>query len=254
MKVVSSFLKRGVDILLSLIGLIFASPILIPVMFLVWKQDRHSPFYVAERMGKNEKPFKMVKLRSMIKNADAQGIDSTSATDMRITPVGHFIRSYKLDELTQLWNVLKGDMSLVGPRPNVKRETDLYTAQEKVLLSVKPGITDFASIVFSDEGEILADKADPDIAYNQLIRPGKSRLGLFYIQKKNLLVDLSLILFTALAIVSKQRALKAVAGLLKILRAPQELLDIASREKPLTPQPPPGSTQVVTSRLSDELN
>jgi len=254
MKVVSSFVKRGVDVLLSLIGLILASPILIPVMFLVWNQDRHSPFYVAERMGKNEKPFKMVKLRSMIKNADAQGIDSTSANDMRITPVGHFIRSYKLDELTQLWNVLKGDMSLVGPRPNVKRETDLYTSQEKVLLSVKPGITDFASIVFSDEGEILADKADPDIAYNQLIRPGKSRLGLFYIQKKNLLVDLSLILFTALAIVSKRRALKAVAALLKVLRAPQQLLDIASREKPLTPQPPPGSTQVVTSRQSDELN
>ena len=254
MKVVSSFLKRVVDILLSLIGLILASPILIPVMILVWKQDRHSPFYVAERMGKNEKPFKMIKLRSMIKNADAQGIDSTSANDMRITPVGHFIRSYKLDELTQLWNVLKGDMSLVGPRPNVKRETDLYTSQEKVLLSVKPGITDFASIVFSDEGEILADKADPDIAYNQLIRPGKSKLGLFYIQEKNLLVDLSLILFTAMAIVSKRRALKAVVGLLKVLRAPQELLDIASREKPLTPQPPPGSTQVVTSRQSDELN
>ena len=254
MKVVSSFVKRGVDVLLSLIGLILASPILIPVMFLVWKQDRHSPFYVADRMGKNEKPFKMVKLRSMIKNADAQGIDSTSANDMRITPVGHFIRNYKLDELTQLWNVLKGDMSLVGPRPNVKRETDLYTSQEKVLLSVKPGITDFASIVFSDEGEILADKADPDIAYNQLIRPGKSRLGLFYIQKKNLLVDLSLILFTVLAIVSKRRALKALAGLLKVLRAPQELCDIASREKPLTPQPPPGSTQVVTSRQSDELN
>jgi len=248
MKVVSSFIKRGVDILLSLIGLILASPILVPVMFLVWKQDRHSPFYVAERMGKNEKPFKMIKLRSMIKNADAQGIDSTSANDMRITSVGHFIRSYKLDELTQLWNVLKGDMSLVGPRPNVKRETDLYTSQEKILLSVKPGITDFASIVFSDEGEILADKADPDIAYNQLIRPGKSRLGLFYIQKKNLLVDLSLILFTALAIFSKRRALKAIAGLLKVLHASQELCDIASREKPLTPQPPPGAINLVTTR------
>jgi lipopolysaccharide/colanic/teichoic acid biosynthesis glycosyltransferase len=250
MKIVNSFVKRGVDVLLSLLGLILASPILIPVMFLVWKQDRHSPFYVAERMGKNEKPFKMVKLRSMIKNADAQGIDSTSANDMRITPVGHFIRSYKLDELTQLWNVLKGDMSLVGPRPNVKRETDLYTSQEKILLSVKPGITDFASIVFSDEGDILADKANPDIAYNQLIRPGKSRLGLFYIQKKNLLVDLSLIAFTALAIVSKQRALKVVVGLLKLLHAPQELCEIATREKPLTPQPPPGSTQIVTVRDS----
>jgi lipopolysaccharide/colanic/teichoic acid biosynthesis glycosyltransferase len=254
MKVVSSFIKRGVDVLLSLLGLILASPILIPVMFLVWKKDRHSPFYVAERMGKNEKPFKMVKLRSMIINADAQGIDSTSANDMRIIPVGHFIRSYKLDELTQLWNVLKGDMSLVGPRPNVKRETDLYTSQEKALLSVKPGITDFASIVFSDEGDILADKADPDIAYNQLIRPGKSRLGLFYIQKKNLLVDLLLVAFTALAIVSKQRALKAVVGLLKLLRAPQELREIAAREKPLTPEPPPGSTQIVTTRQSDGLN
>jgi lipopolysaccharide/colanic/teichoic acid biosynthesis glycosyltransferase len=254
MKVVSSFLKRGVDILLSLIGLILASPILIPVMFLVWKQDWHSPFYVAERMGKKEKPFKMVKLRSMIKNADAQGIDSTGANDMRITPIGHFIRSYKLDELTQLWNVLKGEMSLVGPRPNVKRETDLYTSQEKMLLSVKPGITDFASIVFSDEGEILADKADPDIAYNQLIRPGKSRLGLFYIQEKNLLVDLSLILFTAMAIVSKRRALKAVVGLLKVLRAPQELREIAAREKPLTPQPPPGAIEIVQSRQQEDLN
>lgn len=248
MKVVNSFVKRGVDVLLSLIGLILASPILIPVMFLVWKQDRHSPFYVADRMGKNEKPFKMVKLRSMIKNADVQGIDSTSANDMRITPVGHFIRSYKLDELTQLWNVLKGDMSLVGPRPNVKRETDLYTSQEKVLLSVKPGITDFASIVFSDEGEILADKADPDIAYNQLIRPGKSRLGLFYIENRNIVVDLLLIAFTALAIVSKQKSLKAVSKLLKLLKAPNELILMAAREKPLTPEPPPGATNIVKTR------
>jgi lipopolysaccharide/colanic/teichoic acid biosynthesis glycosyltransferase len=217
-------------------------------MFLVWKQDRHSPFYVAERMGKKEKPFKMIKLRSMIKNADAQGIDSTGANDMRITPVGHFIRRYKLDELTQLWNVLKGDMSLVGPRPNVKRETDLYTTQEKKLLTVKPGITDFASIVFSDEGEILADKADPDIAYNQLIRPGKSKLGLFYIEHNNLLVDLLLIGFTALAIVSKQRSLKAVNALLKLLKAPEDLIVLATREKPLTPQPPPGATSIVKTR------
>lgn len=254
MRLISSAIKRLLDIFLSLIGLVVASPILLPVMFLVWKQDRHSPFYVAERMGKKEKPFKMVKLRSMIKNADAQGVDSTSANDMRITPVGHFIRSYKLDELTQLWNVLKGDMSLVGPRPNVKRETDLYTSQEKRLLSIKPGITDFASIVFSDEGEILADKADPDIAYNQLIRPGKSRLGLFYIEHKNILVDLLLIAFTALAIVSKQRSLRAVNALLKLLKAPEDLIVLAAREKPLTPQPPPGSSAIVHSRQTDGSN
>jgi len=248
MRLISSAIKRLLDITLSLVGLVIASPILLPVMFLVWKQDRYSPFYVAERMGKKEKPFKMVKLRSMIKNADAQGIDSTGANDMRITPVGHFIRSYKLDELTQLWNVLKGDMSLVGPRPNVKRETDLYTSQEKKLLTIKPGITDFASIVFSDEGEILADKADPDIAYNQLIRPGKSRLGLFYIEHKNILVDLLLIAFTVLAIVSKRRSLRAVNALLKFLKAPGDLIVLAAREKPLTPQPPPGSDEIVTNR------
>lgn len=254
MKLISSVIKRLLDIMLSLIGLVVASPILLPVMFLVWKQDHHSPFYVAERMGRKEKPFKMVKLRSMIKNADAQGVDSTSANDMRITPVGHFIRNYKLDELTQLWNVLKGDMSLVGPRPNVKRETDLYTSQEKRLLSVKPGITDFASIVFSDEGEILADKADPDIAYNQLIRPGKSRLGLFYIEHKNILVDLLLIAFTALAIISKQRSLRAVNALLKLLKAPDDLIVLAAREKPLTPQPPPGATEIVQTRQIDGYN
>lgn len=254
MRLISSVIKRLLDIVLSLIGLVIASPILLPVMYLVWKQDRHSPFYVAERMGKKEKPFKMVKLRSMIQNADAQGVDSTSVNDMRITPVGHFIRSYKLDELTQLWNVLKGDMSLVGPRPNVKRETDLYTSQEKRLLSVKPGITDFASIVFSDEGEILADKSDPDIAYNQLIRPGKSRLGLFYIEHKNIVIDLLLIALTALAIVSKQRSLKAVVRLLKLTHAPQDLLELAAREKPLTPQPPPGATEIVQSRQIDGSN
>jgi lipopolysaccharide/colanic/teichoic acid biosynthesis glycosyltransferase len=139
-------------------------------------------------------------------------------------------------------------MSLVGPRPNVKRETDLYTSQEKRLLSIKPGITDFASIVFSDEGEILADKADPDIAYNQLIRPGKSRLGLFYIEHENILVDLLLIAFTALAIISKQRSLRAVNALLKVLKAPEDLIVLAAREKPLTPQPPPGSTRILKTR------
>ena len=134
-RVIYQILKRIMDILLSILGLMLTSPILLPVMFLVWKQDKHSPFYVAERVGKDFKPFKMVKLRSMIKNADTSGVDSTSVNDMRITPIGQFIRRYKLDELTQLWNVILGDMCLVGPRPNVKRETDLYTPEERKLLS-----------------------------------------------------------------------------------------------------------------------
>jgi lipopolysaccharide/colanic/teichoic acid biosynthesis glycosyltransferase len=241
-------MKRLFDIVASAAGLLVASPVLLPVMFLVWHQDRHSPFYVAPRVGEGEKLFNMVKLRSMVINADKSGVDSTGSNDRRITPVGHFIRRYKLDELTQLWNVLKGDMSLVGPRPNVKRETDLYTLEEKKLLSVKPGITDFASIVFSDEGDILKDQPDPDIAYNQLIRPGKGELGLFYIANQSLLLDIRLCWLTAVAIFSRPRALTGVKALLRALKASDDLLVIAAREKPLLPSPPPGATKIVTSR------
>ena len=245
-------LKRLLDVIFSLIGLIAASPILLPVMFLVWKQDRHSPFYVAERIGKDFKPFKMVKLRSMIKNADTSGIDSTSVNDMRITPIGHFIRRYKLDELTQLWNVLVGEMTLVGPRPNVKRETDLYTAEEKRLLSVKPGITDFASIVFADEGQILSDQLDPDIAYNQLIRPGKSRLGILYTTAQSTRVDIYLIILTILSILSRQNALRATSNLLKRINASSELSNLALRIAPLSPSAPPGSSTIVGTREVDK--
>jgi lipopolysaccharide/colanic/teichoic acid biosynthesis glycosyltransferase len=236
------------DILLSTLGLMLASLVLLPAMFLVWLQDRHSPFYVAQRTGAGDKPFRMVKLRSMIINADKSGVDSTGANDRRITRVGHLIRRYKLDELTQLWNVLKGDMSLVGPRPNLKRETDLYTPVERKLLSVRPGITDFASIVFSDEGDILQDQADPDIAYNQLIRPGKSLLGLFYIEHRSLWLDLRLIYLTAVTILSRPAALGGVQKILRRLGAGEDLLTIAARATPLVPRPPPGGSKVVTSR------
>lgn len=243
-------LKRLSDILLSFFGLILTSPILLPVMFLVWKQDRHSPFYVAERVGKDSKPFRMVKLRSMIKNADVSGVDSTSVNDMRITPIGQFIRKYKLDELTQLWNVLIGDMSLVGPRPNVKRETDLYTSDERRLLSIKPGITDFASIVFSDEGEILSGKNDPDLAYNQLVRPGKSRLGLYYVENATLRTDFTILFLTVIAIASRSKAIALNAKYLKSIHAPAGLAKIALRDSPLIPTPPPGSDSIVESRDS----
>lgn len=241
-------MKRLLDILLSATGLVIAAPVLLPVMFLIWRHDFASPFYVAPRVGKDGVLFKMVKLRSMVVNADKTGVDSTSGSDMRITPVGHFVRRYKLDELTQLWNVLRGDMSLVGPRPNVKRETDLYTLEERKLLAVKPGITDFASIVFADEGDILKDKADPDIAYNQLIRPWKSRLGIFYVEHRNFLLDLKLVLLTALAILNRAAALSRVQRLLIKLHAPDSLIAVAGRTGQLVPTPPPGTTQIVTSR------
>ncbi len=240
--------KRAFDILASAIGLIVASPVLIPVIIAVWLQDFHSPFYIATRIGKGGKPFRMVKLRSMVVNADKTGVDSTSAKDPRITPVGRFIRRYKLDELSQLWNVLKGDMSLVGPRPQVPRDVALYTNEEQRLLSVKPGITDIASIVFADEGDILKDSADPDLDYNRLIRPWKSRLGLLYIEHQSFLLDLRLIFLTALAILSRKRALLGVQRILNELGADEMLKRVARREEALRPYPPPGATEVVSRR------
>lgn len=241
-------MQQVIDRILAGIGLIVLSPVLLPVIFLVWWQDRHSPFYVAERVGKNEQGFRMVKLRSMVINADKSGVDSTANNDRRITRVGHFIRKFKLDEIMQLYNVLKGDMALVGPRPNVRRETDLYTAQERRLLSVRPGITDLSSIVFSDEGSILEGQADPDIAYNQLIRPGKSLLGLFYIDRRSFVMDLRVIMLTVMAVLSRQRALVGVVAILQELGAPAALIDIAARDKPLVPTPPPGARSIVTNR------
>ena len=125
----------------------------------------------------------------MIISAEKTGVDSTSANDPRITKVGNIVRKLKLDELTQLFNVFIGNMSFVGPRPNVERETRLYTNTEKQLLNFKPGITDFSSIVFSDT-DILSNFDDPDIAYNQIIRPRKNHLALFYIENQSLLLDI----------------------------------------------------------------
>lgn len=241
-------MKRTLDVLLSLTGLLLSAPLLVPVLLLIWAQDRHSPFYVASRTGLAGRPFRMVKLRSMRANADKTGVDSTAASDSRITPVGAFVRRYKLDELTQLWNVLIGDMSLVGPRPNVARETRMYTAQEMRLLSVQPGITDFASVVFADEGEILAGCSDPDLSYNQLIRPWKSRLGLLYVDERSVWLDLELIVLTALAIASRRTALRAVARRLEALGAAPDLVNVAARCEELRPAAPPGSDQIVMAR------
>ena len=173
--------KRLIDFSISLLLLLIFSPLLFLLSFLVYLQDFRHPLYMPSRVGFRGRNFTMFKMRSMVFNADSTGVDSTSSTDSRITPLGSFIRRFKIDELTQLINVLLGTMSLVGPRPNVQTEVDLYTKVELSLLSVKPGITDISSIVFSDEGDILSEFDDPDLAYNQYIRPYKSSLGLFYI-------------------------------------------------------------------------
>jgi len=241
-------LKRIFDFLASFVGLIIFSPLLLFVMFLVWINDFGNPFYTAMRVGKDEKIFKMFKLRSMIVNADKTGVDSTSNNDMRITRIGKFIRKFKMDELSQLINVLLGDMSLVGPRPNVQRETDLYTKSEKKLLLVRPGITDISSIVFSDEGEILSNSKDPDIDYNQLIRPGKGYLGIFYIENQSFLLDIKLIFITLITIFNRNLALKNVSKVLKKYNASESLIKIAERKEKLVPSPPPGSINIVKDR------
>jgi lipopolysaccharide/colanic/teichoic acid biosynthesis glycosyltransferase len=244
----SKLIKRILDLIISFFGIIFSSPLILFAAVAIFMQDRKSPFYFAPRVGKNGNEFTMFKIRTMVVDADKSGIDSTSGDDLRVTKLGRIIRKIKIDELTQLLNVLKGEMSLVGPRPNVKRDTDIYTNTEKKLLSVKPGITDFASIVFADEGEILSGKENPDIAYNQLIRPGKSELGLFYINNTNIKIDVAIITTTIISIFSRSAALKINVLILKKLNAPIDLIDTAKRNQILFPKPPPGSNQIVTSR------
>lgn len=241
-------MKRFFDLLISFLGLTLSAPILLPVILCIWLQDFKFPLYIPDRVGKNGKNFKMVKLRSMVINADSSGVDSTSNNDSRITSIGHIIRKFKLDELSQLWNVLIGDMSLVGPRPNVKRETDLYTDIEKKLLSVRPGITDISSIVFSDEGEILSEMGDPDLAYNQLIRPWKSRLGIIYIENQSIIFDIQLILLTILSVFSKSSALRFITKKLKHLNVDRNIVEVSMRQNELYPHPPPGSDKIVINR------
>lgn len=232
---ISMVAKEILDRAGALVGLLVLSPFLSIVSLLVWLQDFRSPFYVASRAARGGGSFRMVKLRSMVAGADRLGAASTAGDDSRVTAIGRFIRRWKIDELSQLWNVLKGDMSLVGPRPQVLEEVATYTEEERGLLAVKPGITDFSSIVFADEGEILRGAIDPDLAYRQLIRPWKSRLGLFYVAHRGFALDLALILLTLLRIVAPARALAGVARLLERRGAPAELVRVARRSVPLGP-------------------
>ena len=233
--------KRLLDIGVSLIALVVSAPILGCAMFLIWAQDGHSPFYRAARVGRGGRDFRMIKLRSMRIDAEREGGTSTASSDARITPVGRIVRRSKLDELPQFWNVLTGEMSVVGPRPNTRRGgVDNYTAEEMRLLTVRPGITDLASIVFSDEGNILDGADDPDDLYNAIIRPWKSRLGLLYAERGNVATDLKIIVLTIVAIFAKPQALRGVDAILSGWKASGELRRICRRLVPLPAADPPG--------------
>jgi lipopolysaccharide/colanic/teichoic acid biosynthesis glycosyltransferase len=237
-------LKRRFDFLAALAGLTLLAVPLAFIALAIWIEDRHSPFFCGQRVARGGGDFRMVKFRSMVPNAWRSGVNSTASGDRRITRVGGLLRKAKLDEFPQLWNVLMGDMSLVGPRPQVRTDADLYTAEERKMLLILPGITDPASIVFADEAEILSGSVDPDLLYNQIIRPWKSRLALLYAERRTLRVDLTILFLTLAAAVSRNWALQGVQSILKSWEADPLLISMASRTTALQPWPPPGASEI----------
>jgi lipopolysaccharide/colanic/teichoic acid biosynthesis glycosyltransferase len=197
--------KRGFDAALAAVGLVLVSPILATVAIAIKTGSKGPVFYRGTRVGLNGKSFAMLKFRTMVTDADKIGGSSTPEDDPRVTSVGKRLRRYKLDELPQLWNVLKGEMSFVGPRPQVQWAVDLYTPEERAILGVRPGITDEASLKFSNEAEILKGSADPDKAYIELIHPEKMRLSLEYVRSRSFKQDLSIIGRTARTVIKPQR-------------------------------------------------
>jgi lipopolysaccharide/colanic/teichoic acid biosynthesis glycosyltransferase len=199
--------KRLFDLLCSILGLVVLSPVLL-VIAVVIKFDSVGPaIYGGMRVGLNGRLFRMYKLRTMVVNADKIGGYSTPDDDPRVTRMGRFLRKYKLDELPQLINVLKGEMSFVGPRPEVQYFVDKYTEEEKAILTVQPGITDWASLWGVDQGAILAGSSDPDKDYFEKIRPKKIRLQLKYVQERSFWNDIAIILHTAHALLSRNNDL-----------------------------------------------
>ena len=192
---------RFFDFILSLVGLVVLAPIFI--VLAIWiKIDSKGPvFYKQVRVGQNGIDFGLFKFRSMVVDADKKGLITVGGRDPRITRSGYFIRKYKLDELPQLINVLLGDMSLVGPRPEVRKYVDLYTDEQQKVLSVKPGITDYASIEYMDENEILGKSSDPEKTYIEEIMPEKIKYNMKYIQNKNVSEYFKIIFLTLLKIV-----------------------------------------------------
>ncbi|MCE5240465.1 sugar transferase [bacterium] len=189
-------LKRPFDLVFAALGLVLCSPLFAVVALLIKLRDRGPVFYKQQRVGWHGKPFRMWKFRTMVVNADKIGKSLTVGRDPRITPVGHFLRQTKLDELPQLINVLRGEMSFVGPRPEVEEYVRLYTPEQAQVLDLRPGITDPASIKYRNESEILATHTDPEQAYISEIMPEKIRLNLEYGARANVLTDLLVILRT----------------------------------------------------------
>ena len=179
-------MTRIFDILLATLGLVILSPLLIFVYVAIVLESRGGGFYRQERTGRYGKPFRLIKFRSMYVNADKHGLITVGGHDNRITRVGYYIRKYKIDELPQLINVVKGDMSIVGPRPEVKKYTDLYTEEQRKILDIRPGITDYASMKYVDENEILGTSDNPERTDIEHIMPDKIKLNMIYISQNGI--------------------------------------------------------------------
>lgn len=199
-KKVSLFFKRAFDILASWFGILFLLPIFIIVSIAIVVDSKGGVFFLQTRVGKNGKEFKIIKFRTMVTDAEAKGLQITVGADSRVTAVGNFLRKTKIDELPQLFNVLVGQMSFVGPRPEVPKYVDMYTDYQRNILRIRPGITELASIVYRDENEVLAAAEDPEDTYINDVMQKKLELNIEYMQKMSLLYDIKLIFKTFLAI------------------------------------------------------
>ena len=192
---------RFFDFLLSIIGLLLLAPLIFIIALAIKINSKGSIFYKQKRIGKGLTNFNLIKFRTMFVHSDRFGLITVGMKDPRITKIGQFLRKYKLDEIPQLFNVLKGEMSIVGPRPEVKEFVDLYSSLQKEVLKIKPGITDYASIVFSNENEILGKEENPNKYYIEHILPEKIKLNMIYITHYNLKSYFKIIILTIFKII-----------------------------------------------------
>jgi len=188
--------KRSFDIIMALVGLILLLPLFLLIALAIVADSRGGVFYKQERIGKNRKPFNLLKFRSMSVGADKKGLLTVGSNDSRVTKAGLFIRKYKLDELPQLINILTGDMSFVGPRPEVQKYVDQYSAEQLKVLQVRPGLTDYASLEYFNENELLSKSPNPEATYIHEVMPAKLNLNFKYIENQGFFTDLKLIFRT----------------------------------------------------------
>jgi lipopolysaccharide/colanic/teichoic acid biosynthesis glycosyltransferase len=195
--------KRLLDVIVAVLGLLLLGPVLILIALIIKISSPGPVLYRGTRVGLDGRLFAMMKFRTMVVNAESLGGSATAADDPRITAIGKFLRRYKLDELPQFLNVLAGDMSLVGPRPEVQKYVSLYSPEEKAILAVRPGITDWASIWNSNEAAVLEGSRDPEKTYEELIRPTKLALQLLYVQKRSFFMDSKILFHTAVKLINE---------------------------------------------------